>query len=139
MTVKQGFGCISVALRCGPALVVLLLLIAACAAPVKQQSITDDVPACHIVYDAGSKRTRLYVYEQSATGWTKHRGPRTGALADPARGIREKTMLDAESVVNDIVAALEKIRTDGPLNKKGVARWPAFDWQTRCRVDAVSV
>ena len=139
MTVKQGFGYIGAVLRGCSTSLVLLLLIASCTAPVKQQSITDEVPACHIVYDAGSKRTRLYVYEHSATGWTKHRGPRTGALADPARGIRGKTMLDAESVVNDIVAALEKIRTDGPLNKKGVPRWPAFDWQNRCRVDAVSV
>ena len=73
-------------------LLLLLLLTASCTAPVEQQSIADDVPACHIIYDAGSKRTRLYVYEQSAMGWIKHHGPRTVALADPARGIRGKTM-----------------------------------------------
>lgn len=120
-------------------LLLLLLLTASCTAPVEQQSIADDVPACHIIYDAGSKRTRLYVYEQSAMGWIKHHGPRTVALADPARGIRGKTMSDAGSVVNDIVAVLEKIRVDGPVNNKGVPQWPAFDWQKECRLDAASV
>ena len=120
-------------------LMLLILLTASCTTPVEQPSIADDVSACHIIYDAGSKRTRLYIYQQSAMGWVKHRGPRTAALADPARGIRGKTMSDADSVVNDIVAALEKLRVDGPLNKKGVPQWPAFDWQKECRLDAVSV
>ncbi|MGB5486986.1 MAG: hypothetical protein WBN06_06330 [Lysobacterales bacterium] len=139
MTVKQGFGFISVALRWCSSLMILLLLTASCTTPVERQSIADDVPGCHIIYDAGSTRTRLYIYEQSATGWIKHRGPRTAALADPARGIRGKTMSDAGSVVDDIVAAIDRIRSDGPLDKKGIPRWPAFDWQKECRLDAVNV
>jgi len=123
----------------GLSLLLLLLLTASCTTPVDQRSISRDVAACHVIYDAGSKRTRLYIYERSATGWIKHRGPRTVALADPARGIRGKSMSDADSVVNDIVAALEEIRVDGPVNKKGVPQWPAFDWQKECRLDAVSV
>ncbi len=117
----------------------LLLLTASCTTPGERQQAAQDVPACHIIYDAGSKRTRLYIYEQSASGWVKHAGPKTAALADPARGTRGKTMADAGSVVDKIVAAVENIRFDGPLNKKGVPQWPAFDWQKECRVDAVSV
>lgn len=120
-------------------LIFLLLLTASCTTPVKHESVAHDVPACHIIYDAGSKRTRLYVYEQSVTGWVKHPGPKTAALADPARGVRGKTMADAGDVVDDIVAAVENIRFDGPLNKKGVPKWSAFDWQKKCQVDAVSV
>ena len=131
MTVRLGLLITSTAL--------LSLVTASCSIPVKYESAAYDVPACHIIYDAGSKRTRLYVYEQSALGWVKHAGPKTVALADPARGIRGKTMADAGTVVDVIVAAVEDIRFDGPLNKKGVPKWSAFDWQKECRVGAVSV
>ncbi len=119
--------------------VICVLLLAACVTNIDPGPSEIDVSTCQIIYDAGSKRTRLYIYEQTAAGWLRHRGPRTGALADPVRLIRGKTMSDADEVVDDIVTALENIRHDGPLDKQGSAQWPAFDWKERCRVDAVSV
>ena len=115
------------------------LLLLACGTSIEKPMTRDDVPACHIIYDAGSKGTRLYIYEQTTAGWLKHQGPRTGALADPVRAIRGKTMSDAGTVVNDIVQTLEDIRHDGPVNKKGVPKWPAFDWQKHCNIEAVTV
>ena len=120
-------------------LMLLVLLVQACTPLVKQEQAAHSTPACHAVYDAGSKRTRLYVYEKAATGWIKHSGPKTGALADPARAARGKTMSDANQVIDDIVMALESIRTDGPRNKKGKPKWPAFDWQKECHLATVSV
>lgn len=121
-------------------LISILLLFVACT-PLVGQKKTDrrTTPACHAIYDAGSQSTRLYIYEQSASGWIKHDGPQTGALADPAREVRGKTMLDADSVVEDIVMALERIRFEGPQNKKGSPEWPAFDWQKECSLATVSV
>ena len=42
---------------------------------------------CHIMYDAGSSGTRLYIYEQQDSIWVPHEGPKVGALADPVREI----------------------------------------------------
>ncbi len=95
--------------------------------------------SCHIIYDAGSKGTRLYIYEQSSPGWIRHIGPKTGAMADPVREMRGKTMADAETVVNDIVNMLEQIRTAGPTTEKGKPQWPAFDWRKNCSVRSASV
>jgi len=120
-------------------LLTMLMLTASCTAPVARQQVHHEVTDCYIIYDAGSKQTRLYIYAQSASGWVKHPGPKTAAVADPARQIRGKTMADAGSVVDEVVAAVENIRFDGPLNKKGLPEWPAFDWQKECRVAAVSV
>ncbi len=129
MTVRQGFFVISV----------VLLFLGACTRQVEPDSTTTGLPGCHIIYDAGSTRTRLYVYQQTDIGWLKHAGPKVGALADPVRNIRGKTMADAGVVVDDIVTALESIRSDGPGNKKGKPKWPAFDWRKQCNVKAVSV
>ena len=123
----------------GLASVSCFLLLLACETPTEKPVIQGGVPACHIIYDAGSKGTRLYIYEETKAGWLKHHGPRTGALADPVRAIRGKTMSDADTAVNDIVQTLEDIRRDGPVNKKGVPKWPAFDWHSRCNVEAVTV
>ena len=131
MTVRQGFFVISVAL--------VSMFLGACTRQVEPEPTTTDLPACHIIYDAGSKRTRLYVYQQTDIGWLKHAGPKVGALADPARKIRGKTMADAGAVVDDIATALESIRSDGPPNKKGEPKWPAFDWREQCDVKSVSV
>jgi len=98
-----------------------------------------DAVSCQIVYDAGSSRTRLYIYERTPSGWLAHRGPESDALADPVRGIRGKTMSDAGVVVENIVAALENIRRDGPLDSKGEPEWLAFDWPNHCTVDAAAV
>ncbi len=119
--------------------VISVVLLSACATNIDPGSSEIDVSPCQIIYDAGSKRTRLYVYQQTDSGWVRHRGPRTAALADPVRAIRDKTMSDADTVVEDIVTALENIRRDGPLDKKGKPQWPAFDWREQCSIDAVSV
>lgn len=118
---------------------VLVLCMGACTSQEERPQSASDVRPCSIIYDAGSKRTRLYIYQQTAAGWVKHRGPKTSALADPVRGIRGKSMADAHSVVEEVIAALENIRRDGPLNKKGVPQWPAFDWQRECSTGDVSV
>lgn len=118
---------------------VLVLWLGACTMREERPQFESNVTPCSIIYDAGSKRTRLYIYQQTAAGWVKHRGPKTSALADPVRGIRGKSMADAASVVDEVVAALENIRRDGPLNKKGVPQWPAFDWQYKCSTGDVSV
>ena len=121
------------------ALFALCLLLNACTPRYSPKLPEADVSNCHIIYDAGSKRTRLYVYKQTSVGWLKHSGPKTSALADPVRAIRGKTMSDTDTVVAEIVAALENIRHDGPANKKGKPRWPAFDWRDHCNLEAVSV
>ncbi len=120
-------------------LIAFSLLMGACTAHIDKTPVRDSTSPCHIVYDAGSSSTRLHVYEATATGWVQHRGPRTGALADPVRGIHGKTMSDASAVVGDIVSALEGIRRDGPLDNNGQPEWPAFDWRKQCDVEAVAV
>ena len=90
MTVRQGFFVISI----------VLLFLGACTRQVEPGPTTTDLPACHIIYDAGSKRTRLYVYQQTDIGWLKHAGPKVGALADPVRKERGKTMADARAVAD---------------------------------------
>ena len=117
----------------------LVLWLVACTSHIEQSRVVDELSSCHIIYDASSSRTLLYVYQQTAAGWVKHRGPKTGALADPVRKMRGKTMSDAGSVVGDIVTALENMRSAGPLSKKGKPQWPAFDWQAHCNIEAVAV
>ena len=118
------------------ALIGISLLMGACTWQIEPVT---EVPTCQIVYDAGSSRTRLYVYELSESGWLEHRGPRTDALADPVRAIRGKTMSDAAQVVDNIVAALEDMRSDGPTDANGKPQWLAFDWRERCDIDAAAV
>jgi hypothetical protein len=117
----------------------LALLLGACAAQLEPVQTGDALSPCHVVYDASSSRTRLYIYEQTATGWVEHVGPGTGALADPVREIRGKTISDAGAVTDEIVAALDDIRRDGPLNRNGKPDWPAFDWKKLCRIDTAAV
>lgn len=97
------------------------------------------VAECYVIYDAGSSGTRLNIIQRSDGGWISHVGPTAGALADPARRIRGKTMQDAESVTDAIVALLEAIRHPGPQRSGGVPAWPAFDWRERCDVRALAV
>ncbi len=118
---------------------VFLLLLQACTTPpAKPQAPSTQTP-CFIIYDGGSKDTRLYIYQRTTTGWLKHRGPKTAALADPVRGIRGKTIEDADAVVKELVDALDEIRATGPLDKTGKPLWPAFDWQEECHLEAVAV
>ena len=115
------------------------LLASACTAPRIQIAMENAGRPCHIIFDAGSKGTRLYIYEQSISGWIRHEGPKTRALADPVRQVRGKTMADAETVVDDIVDLLEQMRTAGPTTVKGKTRWQAFDWRQVCDVQSASV
>jgi len=118
---------------------ILSLLLGACAARNDQAGTSGDVSACHIIYDAGSSKTRLYVYQSTATGWSRHRGPKTEALADPVRAIRGRSMSDAGMVVDEIVSSLEGMRHDGPPGEDGLPKWPAFDWKARCNIETVAV
>jgi len=126
----------------GPARwIVLLAIIAAVTAGCKtvEPGAGTGNPACYVVYDAGSSRSRLFVYEQTASGWSIHRGPGTAALADPIRGNRGKTMADAGSTVAALVEALDDMRVDGPPGRNGKPLWPAFDWRRQCHVEAAYV
>ena len=66
-------------------LLVLTLSLVACTSHIEQSHVTGELSSCHIIYDAGSSRTRLYIYQQTEAGWLKHRGPKTDPLADPVR------------------------------------------------------
>ncbi len=81
----------------------------------------------------------MYIYQQTPTGWVRHNGPETAALADPVRGSRGKGIADVESVTDEVVAALDSIRLDGPPGKDGSRGWQAFDWQSECRLYTVAV
>lgn len=95
--------------------------------------------SCHIVFDAGSSGTRLFVYEKKGGDWPEHPGPTVGALADPIREIRGKKNADIDAVTTEVVATLDRIQKDGPLDKKGKNEWQAFDWSSRCHVVSTMV
>lgn len=125
--------------KVGLAILACVLLVSGCTGRVTQGLTDNTGRPCHIIYDAGSKGTRLYIYEQSESGWIRHGGPKAAALADPVRAIRGKTMADAETVVNEIVNLLEQIRQAGPVSSKVEPGWPAFDWRSVCSVRSASV
>ncbi len=90
------------------------------------QSPGSEAPSCHIVFDAGSSGTRLYVFEQEGENWVSHEGPRSSALADPIREIRDKTWKDADKVVNDVVESFTSFRQ-------------SEDWPDQCAIASASV
>lgn len=102
-------------------------------------SITLAVENCHIVYDAGSSGTRMYVYEQQQERWKIHQGPKIEALADPIREIRGKTQQDIPEVIANLVATLEQIKTAGPNDQAGQPIWRGFNWSSSCRLQSVLV
>ena len=118
---------------------VLLMLLAGCTRHVGHTKPTRELSSCQIIYDAGSSGTRLYVYELTAKGWLRHAGPKVGALADPVRENRGKSMSDARTVVMDVVEMLDNMRHDGPPGKNGQPEWQAFGWPTRCEIGSVAV
>lgn len=105
-----------------------LLLLSACAGSHKQVKPVSKSD-CHIVFDAGSSGTRLYIYQKSENGWLRYNGPKGAALADPARGNRGKTMADADFVTSDIVASLKRM-PEGEFD---------FDWRSQCLLESVAV
>jgi hypothetical protein len=116
-------------------------LLAACVFPLTgcaSLGLDSDKNACYIMYDAGSSGTRLYVYEQAGTQLIEHEGPKVAALADPVRGIRGQTPADIGTVTDDVVAALDSIKTDGPLDD-GKPKWQGFDWSKACKVVSAKV
>lgn len=116
-----------------------LVLTTACTTSMERPQPGQDASACYIIYDAGSSETRLFIYEETATGWLKHKGPETDALSDPIRRNRGKSMSDLNTVIADVLIALEDIRSDGPPGKNGEPEWPAFDWKYHCKIQAVAV
>lgn len=94
--------------------------------------------ACYAIYDAGSSGTRLTIYKQKKSGFKKHKGPKSSALADPIRQNRGKTMADMSVVVDELISGLDKIKKTGPL-KKGKAKWKAFNWEHKCNTFSVRV
>ncbi len=97
-----------------------------------------DKNTCYIMYDAGSSGTRLYVYEQAGGRLVEHAGPKVAALADPVRSFRGKTPADIDAVTDEVIGALNLIRTDGPLDD-GKPEWQGFDWDAACRVSSAKV
>jgi hypothetical protein len=118
---------------------VMLLFVAACSSTTERVQPDPDASACYIIYDAGSSATRLFIYEETDSGWLKHKGPETDAFSDPVRRNRGKSMSDANNVIANILITLDNIRRDGPPDENGDPEWPAFDWRSRCNLKAAAV
>lgn len=120
-------------------LVFASLLTAACTSSPERAQPDPDASRCYIIYDAGSSATRLFIYQETAKGWLKHKGPQTGALSDPVRGTRGKSMSDVNNTISDVLITLDDIRRMGPPDNNGEPQWTAFDWQTHCSTLAAAV
>lgn len=97
-----------------------------------------DKNTCYIMYDAGSSGTRLYVYEQDGDRLIEHEGPKVAALADPVRSFRGKTPADIDAVTDEVVGALDLIKSDGPLDD-GKPKWQGYNWDAECQVSSSKV
>ena len=120
-------------------LMLTLVLAAACTTPQEKVQPGDNVSDCHIIYDAGSSATRLFVYQETATGWLKHKGPETDPLSDPIRRNRGKSLSDVNVVIANVLIALDDIRRDGPPDRNGETQWFAFDWRSQCNIQSAAV
>ena len=115
------------------------LLTTACTNSPKRVEPDPDASPCYVIYDAGSSATRLFIYQQTTEAWLMHKGPQTGALSDPVRRTRGKSMSDANNTISDMLIALDNIRRTGPPDKNGEPQWTAFDWQRHCSTIAAAV
>lgn len=120
-------------------LVFTLVFTAACTTPSEIVQPGVDATDCHIIYDAGSSATRLYIYQETPSGWLKHKGPHTDPLSDPIRRNRGKSLSDVNAVIADTLIALDDIRRDGPPDRNGETQWYAFDWRRHCKVKSAAV
>ncbi|WP_217543022.1 hypothetical protein [Vibrio metschnikovii] len=128
---KQGMTLLSKRMIVGSSLLISLLS--------ATSAFASDNNPCHIIYDAGSSGTRMYVYEQRSDQWKVHKGPKMEALADPIRQHRGKTAQDIPLVVTQLADTLQQIKAEGPHNEKGKPAWRAFNWQTSCELQSVMV
>lgn len=115
------------------------VLTIACTSPPERVQPDPEASSCYVIYDAGSSATRLFIYQETGTGWLKHKGPQTGALSDPIRRTRGKSMSDANNTISDLLIGLDTIRRIGPPDKNGEPQWTAFDWQRHCSSIAAAV
>ncbi len=93
---------------------------------------------CHIIYDAGSSGTRLFIYEQSGTRLIAHSGPKIEALATPLYVNNPSQMTDIDNTVNDVISTLDLIRRDGALDN-GYPKWIGFDWVNQCNMVSAKI
>lgn len=91
----------------------------------------EQLNSCYAIFDAGSSGTRLFIYEQTNNGLVEHTGAKVSAIADPIREIRGKTWNDANSTIDDLILALDKIKNN---SKK-----ESFDWEKECDLKSVFV
>jgi len=92
------------------------------AAPASVEKLVSP-PNCHIIYDAGSRGTRLFIYQETKTGLHAYTGPKVGALADP---IRQPDKYHIEDVASELAGALDTLST-------------SFDWERACTVISANV
>lgn len=88
-------------------------------------------PNCHIVFDAGSSGTRLYIYEARGNRLVAHKGPEGDALADIVSAWNDP--LWREVLIGEVISTLELIKRDGDLDEGGKPKWKAFNWERACR------
>ena len=93
---------------------------------------------CHIIYDAGSSGTRLFIYEQSGTRLIAHSGPKIEALATPLYVNNPSQMTSIDNTVNDVISTLDLIRRDGALDN-GYPKWIGFDWVNQCNMVSAKI
>lgn len=120
---SAGIGVVGVVGAVGPA----------AAAPAKS------LPACQVIFDAGSSGTRLAVFVRKGKIWEEHAGPKVSALADPVREMRGRQHADMQAVNTEVVASLDAMRHDGPPNDKGEPEWQGFDWANQCWVEGAQI
>ena len=122
-------------------LVLSILVLSSCTSTSTSTStpILSQKNSCHIIYDAGSSGTRLFIYEQSGTDLFAHSGPKIEALATPLNVNNPSQMTDIENTVNHVINTLELIRHDGERDDRGNPEWRGFDWVNQCNMVSAKI